>query len=101
MLSTRPRWLSGCGRLWTQPMVGGWEVGRQGAVLGLWASQRLEITGSQSRASQTLLDTTEELRTKWTLGVGWGWGEEVAWLSPGLKGGEGRERGGAGWFPCG
>ena len=39
----------------------------QGAVRGLWASQRPEITGSQSQASQTLLDTGEELRTKWRL----------------------------------
>jgi hypothetical protein len=39
--------------------------GRQGTVLGRWVSQRPEITGSQSLASQTWLDSVEELRTKW------------------------------------
>lgn len=39
--------------------------GGQGTVGGLWTSQRPEITGSQFRASQTPLDTTEDLRTKW------------------------------------
>jgi hypothetical protein len=58
----------------------------QGAVQGLWAPWRPEITGSQSWASQMQLDTVEELRTKWgPLGV--------VRSSPGPKGGEGRERG--------
>ena len=55
------------------PLVGVflWEAtdlahgGGQGDVLDFWASQRLEITGSQSRASQALLDIAEELRRKW------------------------------------
>jgi hypothetical protein len=43
-----------------------WGVGGgQRVVLGLWASKRPEITDSHSRASQTPLVTTEELRTKW------------------------------------
>ena len=60
MLSLRP-WMGVW--LWeaTDPAHGG----GQGAVLGLWASRRPEITGFQSRASQTLLDIAEELRTKW------------------------------------
>jgi hypothetical protein len=41
------------------------EGGGQGAVWGLWASWRPETTGSQPQVSQTLLDTIEELRTKW------------------------------------
>ena len=52
------------------PQGPGWAVtepnlpgGGQGAVLGLWASLRPEITYSQSQASQTLLNTEEELRT--------------------------------------
>ena len=40
----------------TQSVEGG-----EGAVQGLWASQRSEMTSSNS---WTLLDTTEELRTK-------------------------------------
>lgn len=68
--------------LWTQPAEGG-----QGAVLGLWASQKPEIIGSQSRASQTVMDTAEELRTKWGTG-----GDSVR---PGPKVGEGRERRGS------
>jgi hypothetical protein len=79
-----PRWVSGCGKLWTQPAGAG-----QGAVQGLWASRRPEITGSrsQSRASQTPLDTAEELRTKWGP-RGWlshsqGWREERGcWVVP-------------------
>jgi hypothetical protein len=38
------------------------------AVLGLWASLRPEITGSQFQVSQILLDTMEDLRTKWEPG---------------------------------
>jgi hypothetical protein len=54
--------------LWeaTDPSYGG----GQGAVLGLWASRRPEIIGSQSLASQTPMDTAEQLRTKWEP---WGW----------------------------
>jgi hypothetical protein len=37
----------------------------EGAVRGLWASWRPEITGSQSPASQTQLDTLCEPRIKW------------------------------------
>jgi hypothetical protein len=62
-----------------QPAVG-WTRG---------VSQRPEITGSQSRASQTPLDTVEELRTKWGRS------------SPGPKGGQGRGRGGSGGFSHG
>lgn len=57
----------------TWPQVGVWlwkpqtqsEVGGQGAVRGLWVSRKPEITGSQSRTSQTPLYVSEELRTKW------------------------------------
>jgi hypothetical protein len=60
-----------------QPTVGG-----QGAVVGLWASRRPEITSSQSQASQMLLDTVEELKTNWRpwgqLGHPWGQREERA-----------------------
>ena len=89
MLSKRPKvglWL------WkaTDPALGG----GQGAVLGLWASWRPEITGFQSQASQTPLDPSEELRTKWGPQV-------VPQPALGLKRGKGREKGGAGWFPCG
>jgi hypothetical protein len=52
----------------------------QGAFQGLWASWRPEITGCQ--ASQTPLDTAEELRTKWVplglLGQPWARREERA-----------------------
>lgn len=52
----------GCLAVWShgpQPWWGG-----QRAIWSLWASQRPEITGSQSRASQTPPNTSEELRTK-------------------------------------
>jgi hypothetical protein len=53
-----------------------------------------EITSSQSQVSQRLLDTAEELRTKW--------GPRGAIRSsPGPKGGEGKERWGAELFPRG
>jgi hypothetical protein len=84
-----PGWVSGCEKLQTQPTGGG-----QGAVLGLWASRRPEITGSQSWTSQTLLYTTEEVRKK--LGI-----LGAAQSAPGMKGGENRERRGAGLFPQG
>jgi hypothetical protein len=69
-----------CHTLSMLPWVGVWlwEAMRNGqvAVRGLWASWRPEITGSQSWASQMLLDTTEELRTKGELqgllGQPWG-----------------------------
>jgi hypothetical protein len=38
--------------------------GREGAVWGLWASQRPEMTGSQSQTFQMLQYVREELRTK-------------------------------------
>ena len=62
--------------MWLRVGVWLWEAtkpsppeGGQGAVQGLLASLRPEITDSQSRASQMPLDTVEELRTKWGL---WG-----------------------------
>jgi hypothetical protein len=65
------------GSLGLQPTGSG-----HGAVQGLWASWRQEITGSQSQASQTQLDTGEELRTKWGsrewLSQPLGWKEERA-----------------------
>ena len=65
MLSTQPQvgfWLCEA----TEPFGGGegWVDG-QGAVQGLWASQRPEITVSQSPTSQMLLYVEEALRTKW------------------------------------
>ena len=46
------------------------------------ASQRREITGSQSGASQNQLDIAEELTTKWggprATQSTWGWKEETA-----------------------
>jgi hypothetical protein len=52
------------------------------------------VPGSQPQASQTPLDTSEELRTEWEP-------PGMARSAPGPKGGEGRERGGTGWFSCG
>jgi hypothetical protein len=60
-----PGWVSGCGKLWNPSSAGG----EQGAVL---------VPGSQPRASQTSLDTEEELRTEWE--------------PQGPKRGEGRQR---------
>ena len=66
-----------CLRLFMWPKVGVWlweatetfpPGGRQRAVQGLWSSWGVggtELTGSQSRASQTLLDTSEEQTTEW------------------------------------
>jgi hypothetical protein len=50
--------------LWesTEPQFSG---GGQGAVLGLWASWRPKITGSQSLTSQMPPYVAKELRTKW------------------------------------
>ena len=61
MLSTEPQ--VGV-LLWetTEPSLPG---GGQGADQGRWALLRPKITSSQSQASQTSLDTSEELRTKW------------------------------------
>jgi hypothetical protein len=64
-----PGWVSGCGKPLDSSSAG---VG-QGAVLG---------TGSQSQASQTLLDTAEELRTN----SGPGGGS----VSPGCEGRKGQ-----------
>ena len=63
MLSTGPQvgiWLCEA----TDPTRWGGGGGGQGAVQGLWASWRPEITDSKSQASQTQLDTVEELKTK-------------------------------------
>jgi hypothetical protein len=78
-LSTRPpgRCLA-VGNHWTQPARG-------------WTRGSPEITGSQSQASHTLLDTAEELRTKWEL-------PGAVQSSPGPKGGDSRERGDTGLF---
>jgi hypothetical protein len=87
----------------TQSQVGVWlweameptsPGGGQGSVQGLWASRRPQITHSQYWTSQTFLDTTDELRTKWRP-------QGVAWSSSGMKKGDSRERGVTGWLPWG
>ena len=65
-----PGWVSGCVKPQTPIHRGG-----QGAVRDLWASWRPETTGSQSRTSQTPLDTLEELRTEWGPQSHWSRGE--------------------------
>ena len=65
--------------------------GREEAVAGLWASQRPEMTGSQSRTSQMSLYVTEEQNKVRA--------QEAAQSAPRPKGEEGRGRGGTGWFP--
>jgi hypothetical protein len=76
----------------TQPVGVKCECG-QGAVPGLWASRRPELTGSQSLASQKPLDTAEEQRTKWGPP-----GSDSVIPRAKVRGGQGKW--GTGWLPC-
>ena len=76
-----PGWVSGCGK----PLDHSSAKGGQGAVLG----NRFSVLG--------IPDTTGHLRRAENK-IG---NPGVTWSSPGPKRGEGRERGGTGWFPRG